>query len=476
VSVSTEMSEFGTLITAPGVQVWRINNFQPLAVDTNEVGCFFEGDAYIVLSAKKAPSSSTLNYDIFFWLGSKCSQDESGAAALKTIELDDALGGAPVQHRETQGNESAGFMGVFPAFQVLAGEASKSGFRKVDGSPPAPRLLQVKGKVTPRMTEVPMSAASLNSGDCFILDANQTIFVWNGQAANKNEKAKAIELAQLLRGNSLHAKLGAVVVGPLNQGSETAEFWAALGGQGAIAAAVPDADEPAPEPKKLWFLANEGADFQEIASGQLHRAALDPDNIYVASDGHSRWFVWKGPGASKEEKRNCMRTINSALQSRGLPIQTEIVNCGQEPASFKNCFVNWAKSTPHPKLAVAAPQEESAADVVKTMKKRQSAVEKNWDDGTGTKKVYRVDCSTKGQFGVKEIPASGHFFGGDTYIIEYIYNAGKSILLYLWQGINSTQDERGTGAFELVRMDDKHGGRAVQVVVLQGKRLAIVDF
>jgi len=38
----------------------------------------------------------------------------------------------------------------------------------------------------------------------------------------------------------------------------------------------------------------------------------------------------------------------------------------------------------------------------------------------------------------------------------------------LWQGINSDQSERGTGAFELVRMDDKHGGRAVQVIVLQG--------
>ncbi len=141
------MSEFGTLINAPGVQVWRISNFKPVAVEGHEVGHFFEGDAYIVLFAKKAAGSSSLNYDIFFWLGSKCSQDESGTAALKTIELDDLLGGAPVQHRETEGNESMQFMSVFPAFQVLAGEASKSGFRKVDGSPPAPRLLQVMGKI-----------------------------------------------------------------------------------------------------------------------------------------------------------------------------------------------------------------------------------------------------------------------------------------------------------------------------------------
>jgi hypothetical protein len=97
------MSEFGTLINAPGAQVWRISNFKPHAVEGHEVGHFFEGDAYIVLAAKKsAGSGSKIDFDIFFWLGSKCSQDESGAAALKTIELDDALGGAAVQHRETQ--------------------------------------------------------------------------------------------------------------------------------------------------------------------------------------------------------------------------------------------------------------------------------------------------------------------------------------------------------------------------------------
>ena len=403
-----EMSEFGTLLKAPGVQVWRIKDFKPHAVGPEEVGYFFEGDAYITLLCKKQPSSSSLEYDIYFWLGSKCSQDESGTAALKTVELDDALGGAPVQHRETEGNESPGFMSVFPAFQVLSGEASKSGFRKVDGSPPAPRLLQVKGKITPRMTEVPMSAASLNAGDCFILDANDKIFVWNGTDANKNEKAKSKELAEIIRGNGLHSKLGAVVVPAMNQGSETAEFWAAIGGQGAIKAGIPDAEEAAAEPKKLWFLANEGADFQEIASGALPRAALDPDNIYVASDGLGKWFVWKGPGASKDEKRNCMITVNKALNASGLPIQTEIVNCGKESTAFKNCFQNWSKSNPHPKLAAAVPQAESAADAAKAMLQRQTAAEKNWDDGSGTKNVFRVDCSKKGAFGLKEYTIPKH--------------------------------------------------------------------
>ena len=95
-----------------------------------EPGKLFAGDSYILLSTVQKGSS--LQWNLHFWLGSETSQDESGVAAYKTVELDDYLGGGPIQYRECMEHESDLFMSYFKTqgLEYLPGGVD-SGFNKV---------------------------------------------------------------------------------------------------------------------------------------------------------------------------------------------------------------------------------------------------------------------------------------------------------------------------------------------------------
>uniref|UniRef100_A0A672K9M8 Villin-1-like n=1 Tax=Sinocyclocheilus grahami TaxID=75366 RepID=A0A672K9M8_SINGR len=94
--------------TTPGLQIWRVENMELVPCPSNTYGQFFEGDSYVILY-----TSNNYTYDIHYWLGKATSNDEQGAAAIYTTQIDEHLGGAAVQHRETQGHESATFQGYF---------------------------------------------------------------------------------------------------------------------------------------------------------------------------------------------------------------------------------------------------------------------------------------------------------------------------------------------------------------------------
>ncbi|KAI3435132.1 SpoU_methylase domain-containing protein [Psidium guajava] len=70
------------------------------------------GDSYIALQTTPGKRGAYL-YDIHFWIGKDTSQDEAGTAGIKTIELETAIGGRAVHHRELQGHESDKFLSYF---------------------------------------------------------------------------------------------------------------------------------------------------------------------------------------------------------------------------------------------------------------------------------------------------------------------------------------------------------------------------
>ena len=66
---------------APGVQVWRIEQFKIVPWPEKDHGCFYQGDSYIVLNSYLI--EDRLYRDLYIWIGAESSQDEYGTAAYK---------------------------------------------------------------------------------------------------------------------------------------------------------------------------------------------------------------------------------------------------------------------------------------------------------------------------------------------------------------------------------------------------------
>ena len=165
-------------------------------------GQFYVGDAYIVLRTYLS-SGNKLCYDLHFWLGDEASQDEKGTCAVKSVELDNRLGGKPIQYRECQGHESAAFHAIFreSGGVVCTKGGIASGFTHVEKDVYNRTLYHLKGWREIRVLEVETSVKSLRKDDVFVLDDGLTIYQWNGPSANKREKFKGLKLVQRLMKN-----------------------------------------------------------------------------------------------------------------------------------------------------------------------------------------------------------------------------------------------------------------------------------
>ena len=78
---------------------------------------------------------------------------------------------------------------VLMLFARYKNGGAASGFNHVDHTF-SKRLLQLKGKHCVRIQEVDMSWSSFNSGDVFLLDLGQMLYVWNGKDSSRTEKIK----------------------------------------------------------------------------------------------------------------------------------------------------------------------------------------------------------------------------------------------------------------------------------------------
>lgn len=336
----------------PGLQIWRIEKLQVKASMTPP-GTFYNADSYICLNTYKKKDQEgkeldKLCWDIHFWLGTDTSQDEAGTAAYKTVELDDFLGGEPVQHREVSGFESRLFMSYFDALggvRLLDG-GIESGFNHVKPEEFRPRLLHLKGAKTVRVVEVPLTYDSLNNNDVFILDAGMKIFQFQGKKAGKQERSRAGMLCRAIDDE----RKGKPDVFVYTQGdSDELEFFCNFPGyeEGKVPEISTEASDDASwekdTTKKLLQLSDaEGKiNFTDVtpASGKITRDLLKTDDVFIFDIGHEV-IAWVGKGASEKENKSALQYAADYLKTSGKPVQMSVSKIfeGSENNTFRSAF------------------------------------------------------------------------------------------------------------------------------------------
>jgi len=239
------------------------------------------------------------------------------------------------------------FLSYFPnhAIVVLKG-GIETGFRHVKPEEYRPRLLHIKGKLkNARVTEVPLSASSLNSGDVFVLDKGLDLYQFNGKNSYAGERTKA---AQIVRAVDDERK-GLARVHVAEQGDHDKAFWAAfwegLGGEGPVSDVSGSDDAATEEAKHLkkLFRLQEQADgtltFSLVGEGKFDKSQLDSSDVFILDQGQEV-FVWCGLKSSQKERKWGIQYAQNYLSQYARPSSLPISRIleGGENEVFQTSF------------------------------------------------------------------------------------------------------------------------------------------
>ena len=336
--------------------------------------------------------------------------------------------------------------------------------------------MHLKGARNVRVTQVPLKADSLNEGDVFILDAGLKLYQWNGPQASRQEKAKGLDVARRIKDEERSGRATFVLLDGTDKAAEE-EFWKALGGKPAkIKTAAEGGDDTGADKDAVYFLyrvsdASGSMKMEEVGRSPLNKDLLGSDDVYIL-DADQEVYVWVGKGANKEERKEAMMYAAKYLTEKNKPSFTPIVRVVEnaETAVFKSKFKVWpqpmvVKATSNNKVAKV---EQKAVDVKGMHVQKKPQDEATVDDGSGKIEIWRIEDFKMAPL---DKDSYGQFFGGDSYIVFYTYQVNKkdNWIIYMWQGAQSSTDERGACALHAKELDDKYGGAPVQVRVVQGK-------
>ncbi|XP_022135032.1 villin-4-like isoform X2 [Momordica charantia] len=439
-----------------GLEVWRIENFRPVLVPKSSHGKFFTGDSYVVLKTSSLKSGA-LRHDIHYWLGKDTTQDEAGVAAIKTVELDAALGGRAVQYREVQGHETEKFLSYFKPCIIPQEGGASSGFKHVEADEHQIRLYVCKGKRVVHVKEVAFARSSLNHDDIFILDTKSKIFQFNGSNSSIQERAKALEVVQYIKDTYHDGKceIATIEDGKLMADVETGEFWGLFGGFAPLPRKVASDGDKTVDSHPTKLLCVVKGNTEPVEADSLTRELLETNKCYIIDCG-TEVFIWMGRATSLDERKSASRAAEELVSGPDRP-QSHIMRVieGFEPIIFRAKFDSW------PETAAVAVSEDGRGKVAALLKRQGVNVKgllkaepvkeepQPYIDCTGNLQVWRVSGQEKLLLPVSD---QSKFYTGDCYIFQYSYPGEdrEEFLIGTWFGKQSVEEER-TSALSMAR-------------------------
>ncbi|TPX30793.1 hypothetical protein SmJEL517_g05708 [Synchytrium microbalum] len=235
-------------------------------------------------------------------------------------------------------------------------------------------LLKVKGKRKMYTVRVPISAASMNEGDVFILEVprtdsgmvftpsmngdpnNASLFVWYGKDAGPVKRAKGKEVVYRTQDREWGKK---GVIAELEQGVEnfsSAEFWRVIAGSpsapSTMKTAVEGGDDMEYEKQMESMTFLYGADPESDPSNPQFKVlvngkTLTTKNVHCGGsfivDCYDEIFVWHGRQSPESERNAATAFAESLSKAEGRPANV-VLDIERDPAErilFKERFMDW---------------------------------------------------------------------------------------------------------------------------------------
>lgn len=328
-------------------EVWSINGSTKTPVSKEDIGKFYSGDCYIILYTYHSGDKKE-DYFLCCWFGKDSVEEDQKMASQLATAMSNSLKGRPVQGRIFQGKEPPQLIALFQPMAVLKGGIS-SGYKKFladkglkDDTYTADcvALIRISGTSlhNSKAVEVDAVATSLNSNECFLLQAGSSIFSWHGNQSTFEQQQLAAKVAEFLKPG--------VTVKHSKEGTESSTFWSALGGKQNYASKTV-VQEIVRDPHLFTFSLNKGKFEVEEVYNFSQDDLLTEDMLIL--DTHAEVFVWVGQSVDSKEKQSAFeigqKYIQTAASLEGLSPKVPLyrVTEGNEPCFFTTYF-SWDSS------------------------------------------------------------------------------------------------------------------------------------